>query len=75
MVPHNSFMLTGLWARLPKSFSVPTLLLAAAGMALAAAVFPCRIAVALDAGAPSSASGAASRPLINDGRRAASARK
>ncbi len=68
MLPHNSIMLTGLWARLRKSFSVPTLLLAAAGIALAAAVFPCRIAVALDVGAPPSASGAASRPLINDGR-------
>lgn len=68
MVPHNSFMLTSLSVRLRKSFSIPTLLLAAAGIALAAAVFPCRIAVALDVGAPPSASGAAGRPLINEGR-------
>jgi len=68
MVPHNSIMLTSLSVRLRKSFSVPTLLLAAAGIALAAAVFPCRIAVALDVGAPPRASGSAGRPLINEGR-------
>lgn len=60
-------MLTSLWARLRNSFSIPTLLLAAAGTVLAA-VFPRRIAVALDVGAPRKASGAAGRPLINDGR-------
>lgn len=68
MVPHNSLMLTSLWARLRKSFSVPTLLAAAAGIALAAVFFPCRIAVALDVGAPPRATGAAGRPLINEGR-------
>lgn len=68
MVPHNSFMLTSLWARLRKSFSVPTLVAAAGGIALAAVIFPCRIAVALDVGAPPSATGAAGRPLINEGR-------